>query len=111
MDDNRFFVPVSLIVPGSQIPFLKNGDKDKANLDIVGQVKNVQASSSATSATPSSSTSIRSSASKQKNIQYSTGFTLAPGATTSSSSCAKTRPATWARFETDLKVPDLASPR
>ena len=39
LEDNRFYVPVSLIVPGSQIPFLKNGDRDKANLDIIGLVK------------------------------------------------------------------------
>ena len=36
LDENRFFVPVSLIVPGSQIPFVKGGDKDKATLDIIG---------------------------------------------------------------------------
>ena len=38
LDENRFFVPVSLIVPGSQIPFVKGGDKDKATLDIIGTV-------------------------------------------------------------------------
>ena len=38
LDENRFFMPVSLIVPGSQIPFVKGGDKDKATLDIIGEV-------------------------------------------------------------------------
>jgi len=38
LDENRFYVPVSLIVPGSQIPFVKGGDKDKATLDIIGSV-------------------------------------------------------------------------
>src|ERR1019366_1834912 len=38
LDENRFYVPVSLIVPGSQIPFVKGGDKDKATLDIIGEV-------------------------------------------------------------------------
>ena len=37
LEDNKFFVPVSLMVPGSQIPFVKNGDKDKANIDITGR--------------------------------------------------------------------------
>ena len=37
-----FFIPVSLIVPGSQIPFVKGGDRDKATLDIMGQVKDAQ---------------------------------------------------------------------
>ncbi len=39
---NLYFIPVSLIVPGSQIPFVKGGDRDKATLDIVGQVKDAQ---------------------------------------------------------------------
>src|SRR4051794_22840255 len=38
LDENRFYVPVSLIVPGSQIPFVKGGDKEKASLDIGGEV-------------------------------------------------------------------------
>jgi hypothetical protein len=29
MDENRFYVPVSLIVPGSQIPFVKGGDRTR----------------------------------------------------------------------------------
>ena len=60
LDENRFYVPVSLIVPGSQIPFVKGGDKDKATLDIIGAViDEVQARQSATRAKPSSSISIR----------------------------------------------------
>ena len=42
MADHRLFVPVSLIVPGSQIPFLKNGDRSKATLDVIGQVKDAE---------------------------------------------------------------------
>ena len=38
MDENRYYMPVSLMVPGSQIPFVKGGDKDKATLDIIGEV-------------------------------------------------------------------------
>ncbi len=30
LSENSFYVPVSLVVPGSQIPFLKSGNKDKA---------------------------------------------------------------------------------
>ena len=38
LDENRYYMPVSLLVPGSQIPFVKGGDKDKATLDIIGEV-------------------------------------------------------------------------
>jgi hypothetical protein len=37
--NGELFVPVSLIVPGSQIPFAKVKDLDKASLDIMGQVR------------------------------------------------------------------------
>ncbi len=79
LDANRYYMPVSLVVPGSQIPFVKGGDKDKATLDIIGAViddtkrpvgrvrdtvkLNLDASQQA----------------RQKNIQYTTSFNLPPG--------------------------------
>ena len=36
--DNKFFVPVSLVVPGSEIPFTRGSDQDKATLDVLGAV-------------------------------------------------------------------------
>ncbi len=38
MADNKFFVPISLVVPGSEIPFTRGGDQDKATLDVIGAV-------------------------------------------------------------------------
>ena len=38
LDANRYYMPVSVVVPGSQIPFVNGGDKDKATLDIIGAV-------------------------------------------------------------------------
>ena len=38
VSEDRFYVPVSLIVPGSEIPFSRNRDQDKATLDILGLV-------------------------------------------------------------------------
>ena len=34
--DRKFYVPVSLVVPGSQIPFTHNNDQDHATLDVLG---------------------------------------------------------------------------
>src|SRR5262249_36066342 len=34
--EGHFFVPVSIVVPGSEIPFTKSADKDKATIDIIG---------------------------------------------------------------------------
>ena len=71
--------PSVSIVPGSQIPFLKNGDRDKANIDIIGQVKNAQGIAVGNVRDTVKLAARRRAAGQRKNIQYSTGFTLAPG--------------------------------
>src|ERR1700683_3027740 len=38
LEGNKFFVPMSLVVPGSQIPFVRSSDRDKATLDVIGMV-------------------------------------------------------------------------
>src|SRR5580693_1025010 len=38
LEGNKFFVPISLVVPGSQIPFVRSSDRDKATLDVIGIV-------------------------------------------------------------------------
>src|SRR5499427_10250431 len=35
MADNRYFVPVSVVVPGSQIPFTRASEQDHATLDVI----------------------------------------------------------------------------
>jgi VWFA-related protein len=79
LDENRFFVPVSLIVPGSQIPFVKGGDKDKATLDIVGSViDEVNRPIGHVRDTVKLNLDEGLQA-RQKNIQYTTSFNLPPG--------------------------------
>ncbi|QNI37818.1 VWA domain-containing protein [Edaphobacter albus] len=107
MDDNRFFIPVSLIVPGSQIPFLKNGDSDKASIDIMGQVKNAQG---IIVGNVRDTVKLALNSSQQvtrKNIQYSTGFTLAPGRYHLKFVIRENQTGRMGSFETDLQVPDL----
>jgi len=77
--ENLFYVPVSLIVPGSQIPFIKNGDRDKASLDILGRVQNAQGITVGTVRETVKLALDDSQQVQRRNIQYSTGFTLAPG--------------------------------
>jgi hypothetical protein len=38
LDDFRYFVPVSIVVPGSAIPFASKNDQDKATLDVLGAI-------------------------------------------------------------------------
>ena len=107
MEDNRFFVPVSLIVPGSQIPFIKNGDRSKANIDILGQVKNAQGISVGNVRDTVKLALNADQQVERKNIQYSTGFTLAPGRYHLKFVIRENETGRMGSFETDLQVPDL----
>ena len=105
--NGEFFVPVSLIVPGSAIPFLKNADKDKANLDVLGQVKNAQGI-----VVGNVRETVRLALNpdehvKQKNIQYSTGFTLAPGKYELKFVVRENQTGAMGSFVTSLNVPDF----
>lgn len=79
LDENRFYVPVSLIVPGSQIPFVKGGDKDKATLDIIGEVTDEVKRSIGHARETVKLNLDPALAARQKNIQYTTSFNLPPG--------------------------------
>jgi VWFA-related protein len=107
LEDNRFFVPVSLIVPGSQIPFVKNGDRDKANIDVMGQVKDAQGIIVGNVRDTVKLALDSSQQVQRKNIQYSTGFTLAPGRYHLKFVVRENETGQMGSFETDIQVPDL----
>jgi VWFA-related protein len=105
--ENSYFIPVSLIVPGSQIPFVKGGDQDKATLDIMGQVKDAQGITVGNVRQTVKLALDPSQEVKRKNIQYSTGFTLAPGRYHLKFVVRENQTGNMGSFETDIQVPDL----
>jgi VWFA-related protein len=107
MGDNKFFVPVSLIIPGSQIHSVKNGDRDKANIDIIGQVKNAEGIVVGNVRDTVKLAFDAAQQVQQKKIQYSTGFTLAPGKYHLKFVVRENQTGAMGSFETDLQVPDL----
>jgi hypothetical protein len=102
-----YFIPVSLIVPGSQIPFVKGGDRDKATLDIMGQVKDAQGIVVGNVRQTVKLAVDASQEVQRKNIQYSTGFTLAPGKYHMKFIVRENQTGNMGSFETDIQVPDL----
>lgn len=104
---NSFYVPISLIVPGSQIPFTHNKDQDKATLDILGQVKNAQGIPVGNVRDTVKLAVNQAQQVQRRNIQYSTGFTLAPGRYHVKFVVRENETGNMGSFETDLNVPDL----
>jgi VWFA-related protein len=107
IEGDKFFIPVSLIVPGSQIHSVKNGDRDKANIDVMGQVKNAQGIIVGNVRDNIKLTLDAAQQVQRKNIQYSTGFTLAPGKYHLKFVVRENQTGAMGSFETDLQVPDL----
>ena len=107
LDENRFFVPVSLIVPGSQIPFVKGGDKDKATLDIIGEVID-EVKRPIGSARETVKLNLDPSLqARQKNIEYTTSFNLPPGKYHLKFVVRENQTGRMGSFEADITLPDM----
>jgi VWFA-related protein len=107
VDDAHYFVPVQIVVPGSEIPFTRDSDKDKATLDIMGYVRNdlkiiVGNARETVKLNLEGAQEVR-----RKNVQYSTGFTLPPGSYHLKFVVRENQTGRIGSFETDLTIPDL----
>ena len=107
MENGQFYIPISLIVPGSAIPFLKNGDRDKASLDVLGEVKNAQGIVVGSVRDIVKLALDTQQQVQRKNIQYTTGFTLAPAKYHLKFVVRENQAGQIGSFETDLYVPDM----
>ena len=107
MNENRFYVPVSLLVPGSQIPFVKGGDKDKATLDIIGTVID-EAKRPIGQARETVKLNLdQALQARQKNIQYTTSFSLPPGKYHLKFVVRENQTGRMGSFEADITLPEM----
>ncbi|MBZ5522754.1 MAG: VWA domain-containing protein [Acidobacteriia bacterium] len=107
LEENRFYVPVSLVVPGSQIPFTKGGDKDKATIDVLGEVLD-ELKREVSSVRETVKLNVDAAQEVQrKNIQYTTGFILGPGKYHLKFIVRENESGRIGSFETDFTVPDI----
>jgi hypothetical protein len=107
LDENRFYVPVSLVVPGSQIPFVKGGDKDKATLDILGEVIDEVKRPIGNARETVKLNLDPSLQARQKNIQYTTSFNLPPGKYHLKFVVRENQTGRMGSFETDIVLPEM----
>jgi VWFA-related protein len=106
-DDSHYFLSVSLVVPGSQIPFVQEKDKDNATLDVAGVVLEggnfrVGQLRDTVKLAVDSTQQVR-----RKNVQYNTSFVLAPGSYHLRFVVRENRTGRMGTFETDVQIPDL----
>ncbi|MGB6190921.1 MAG: VWA domain-containing protein [Terracidiphilus sp.] len=106
-DDNRYYMPVSLIVPGSQIPFVKGGDKDKATLDIIGEVIDEVKRPIGNARQTVKLNLDPSLQARQRNIEYTTSFNLPAGKYHLKFVVRENQTGRMGSFEADITLPDL----
>ena len=107
LDENRFYVPVSLIVPGSQIPFVKGGDNDKATLDIIGEVLD-EAKRPIGRVRETVKLNLNQELNaRQKNIQYTTSFNLPPGKYDMKFVVRENQTGRMGSFEAEIALPQM----
>ena len=104
----RYTMPVSLLVPGSQIPFTRGGSRDKATLDVIGNIKDDKGHVLQQVRDTVKLAIDQTQQVSRKNIQYSTGFTLPAGAYHLKFVVRENETGKLGSFETDVRVPDLA---
>ena len=107
VDDFHYSVPISILVPGSQIPFVKGGDRDKATLDVIGEVKDSAGRVIGNARDTVKLAIDQSQQVRQRNIQYSTSFTLPAGKFHLKFVVRENETGRMGSFETDINVPDL----
>jgi len=108
-DESHYYLAVSLVVPGSQIPFVQEKDKDNATIDIIGEARlgekgrvPVGQLRDTVKLAVDSTQQVR-----RKNVQYNTGFVLAPGNYHLKFIVRENQTGRMGSFETDVQVPDL----
>jgi VWFA-related protein len=107
LEANKYYLPISLVVPGSQIPFTRNSDRDKATLDVIGMVTDGERHP-VTRIRDTVKLAVNTSAEVQKkNVQYDTGVSLPPGKFHVKFVVRENQTGRMGSFETDLDVPDL----
>ena len=107
LSDNRYFMPVSIVIPGSQIPFVKGGDRDKATLDIVGEVidegkRPVGDVRETVKLAVDQTQEVR-----RKNVQYTTSFSLPPGKYTIKFVVRENQTGQMGSFVAEMTLPEL----
>ncbi len=107
LEGNKFFVPISLVVPGSQIPFVRSSDRDKATLDVIGMVLDNQRHPLNRIRDTVKLAVNTSDEVQKKNVQYDTGMSLISGKYHLKFVVRENQTGRMGSFETDIDVPEL----
>jgi VWFA-related protein len=106
---DRYFVPISVKIPGSAIGLSKKGSNETAVLDFIGQVRDSGGKlvSSVRDAIPIKLTETAAAQIASRGLQYDTGMILKPGSYTVKFLARENLSGKMGSFDTSFTVPDL----
>jgi VWFA-related protein len=107
MSDDRFYVPVSVAVPGSEIPFARSSAQDRATIDVIGLMRDSQQRAVGRLRETVKLSVQPAQDVKRKTVQYETGFTLPPGKYRLKVVVRENQSGAIGSYESDVVVPDL----
>jgi VWFA-related protein len=108
---DRYFVPVSVKIPGTEIELAKKGGAESTRLDFIGQIKDSKGRLAGT-VRDEITVKLKGETAGQlakHNLEYDTGFTLQPGKYNLKFLARENETGKLGTFETDFVVPDLTS--
>jgi VWFA-related protein len=111
LDKSKYFVPVSVEIPGSALAFRSKGSKQATEMDFTAVVRDARNRIAATvrDTIPLKLDEAVAGQVIRQHIQYDTGLTLAPGKYTLRFVARENGEGKVGTFETPFTVPDLAS--
>jgi VWFA-related protein len=108
---DRYSVPVSLKIPGSDIELARKGGAESTRLDFIGEVRDSKNALQGTVRDEITAKLKGESAGQlaKHNLEYDTGFTLQPGTYTLKFLARENETGKMGTFETKFTVPDLTT--
>lgn len=111
LNPDRYFVPLAVKIPGSEIALARRGGSDAARLDFIGQVRDSRGRvlGAVRDHIKVEFSEEKSRELQNRQLQYDSGFTLPPGEYNLKLLARENETGRMGTFEMDFTVPDLGS--
>jgi VWFA-related protein len=111
LEKTKYFIPISVKIPGSALAFHAKGSKQATELDFIAEVFDARSRSAATvrDTIPLKVNDVTAHEVVRKSVQYDTGVTLSPGKYKLRFVARENGEGKVGTFESPFTVPDLAA--
>jgi len=111
LNKSSYFVPVAVKIPGAEVALSRKGKNEQTDLDFIGQVRDAKNKvvGSVRDAIRVKLTAENAALLAQRQLQYDTGFVLAPGEYRLKFLARENADGKMGTFETRFAVPDLSA--